>query len=146
MALYETTFITRQDLSRQDVAGLTDELSQIIISNGGNVVKKEYWGLRSLAYMIKKNRKGHYTMLGIDASNNAMDELKHSMRINENIIRNMILRVDEISQEPSSMMNQQNDYDNDDRSETRSRTRTPEATDEGSNTSTTPKTDDKEDA
>ncbi len=67
MPLYESTFITRQDLSRQDVTKLTESMSAIVAQGGGKVVKDEYWGLRNLAYKINKSRKGHYVMLAIDS-------------------------------------------------------------------------------
>lgn len=106
MPLYESTFIARQDLSRQDVNKLADQYSDIIRQGGGTVVKNEYWGLRPLAYRIQKNRKGHYTMLGIDAPFDAVKEMQRNMRINETILRTLTVRVDEMSDEPSVMMNQ----------------------------------------
>jgi small subunit ribosomal protein S6 len=104
MPLYESTFIARQDLSRQDVARLSDAYAAIIESGGGKVVKNEYWGLRGLAYRIQKNRKGHYTLLGIDAPHEAVKEMQRNMRINEEIIRTLTVRVEEISEEPSPVM------------------------------------------
>lgn len=105
MPLYESTFITRQDLSKQDVTRLTDLFSSIITKEGGKVVKSEYWGLRNLAYKIQKNRKGHYTMLGLDAPAAAVKEMERNMRINEEVVRTLTIRVDEISQEPSPILN-----------------------------------------
>jgi small subunit ribosomal protein S6 len=106
MAFYESTFITRQDMSKQDVSNLTDTFSDIIKKNGGKVVKNEYWGLRNLTYKINKSRKGHYTMLAIDAPAAAVKELERNMGISEDVIRALTIRVDEIEEGPSVMMNQ----------------------------------------
>lgn len=106
MPLYESTFITRQDLSRQDITKLTDSLTAIVEQGGGKVVKNEYWGIRGLAYRIRKNRKGHYAMLAIDAPPAAIAEMERNMRINEDIIRTLTVRVDEIEEGPSAMMQQ----------------------------------------
>jgi small subunit ribosomal protein S6 len=106
MALYESTFITRQDLSRQDVNKLAESLGSIIEQGGGKVVKNEYWGLRSLSYRIQKNRKGHYTMLALEAPADAVKEMERNMRINEDIIRALTVRVDALPEGPSVMMQQ----------------------------------------
>jgi len=106
MPLYESTFITRQDLSRQDISKITDSLTAIIEQGGGKVVKNEYWGLRTLAYRIRKNRKGHYAMLGIDAPAAAIKEMGRNIGINEDIVRSLTIRVDEMEEGPSVMMQQ----------------------------------------
>lgn len=106
MPLYESTFIARQDLSRQDVAKITDGLIAIVEQAGGKIIKNEYWGLRSLSYKIDKNRKGHYTMLGIDAPAEAVKEVERMLRINENVIRVLTVTVEELTAAPSVMMNQ----------------------------------------
>jgi small subunit ribosomal protein S6 len=106
MPLYESTFIARQDLSKQDVTKLAENFSAIIEQGGGKVIKNEYWGLKSLAYKINKSRRGHYNMLGIDASAEALKEMERNMRINENIVRVLTVRVDELDTAPSAMMNQ----------------------------------------
>jgi len=106
MPFYETTLITRQDLSRQDITKLTDSLSAIIETDGGKVVKNEYWGLKSLAYRIRKNRKGHYAMLALNASQAGIKEMERNIRINEDIIRALTVRVDAIEEGPSVMMQQ----------------------------------------
>jgi small subunit ribosomal protein S6 len=106
MPLYETTLITRQDLSRQDISKLTDSLTSIIETGGGKVVKNEYWGLRTLAYRIRKNRKGHYAMLGIDAPAPAIKEMARNIGINEDVMRVLTIRVDEMDENPSAMMQQ----------------------------------------
>src|SRR5438046_558708 len=103
MPLYESTFITRQDLSRQDITKLTDSLIAIVEQGGGKVLKNEYWGLRNLAYRINKNRKGHYTMLAIDAAPDAVKEMERNMRINEDIIRALTVRVDTVEEGPTAM-------------------------------------------
>lgn len=106
MPLYESTFIARQDMSKQDVTNLADTFSDIIKNNGGKVVKNEYWGLKSLAYKINKSRKGHYTMLAIDAPASAVKELERNMGISEDVIRALTIRVEAIEEGPSVMLNQ----------------------------------------
>ncbi len=95
MPLYEHVLIARQDISPQQVDALTSNLKEIIESGGGNVSKIENWGLRSLAYRIKKNRKGHYALLNIDAPHEAVAEMERQMSINEDVLRILTLRVDE---------------------------------------------------
>jgi small subunit ribosomal protein S6 len=111
MPLYESTLIARQDLSRNDITKLTDSLSEIITTGGGKVVKNEYWGLKSLAYKIQKNRKGHYAMLAIDAPVAALKEMERNIHINEDIVRSLTVRVDEIEEGPSAMMQQSRSRD-----------------------------------
>lgn len=106
MPLYESTFIARQDLSKQDVTKLAETFSAIIENGGGKIIKNEYWGLKSLAYKINKSRKGHYNMLGLDTPAEALKEMERNMRINENIVRVLTVRVDELDASPSVMMNQ----------------------------------------
>lgn len=104
MALYETVFIARQDVSAQDVDRLSEKFSKVVTDLKGKILKKEYWGLKNLAYILKKNRKGHYVMFGIDASAAAMDELKRQLSLNEDVIRNITLRVEEIDRSNPSIM------------------------------------------
>ena len=104
MALYENVFIARQEISSAQVDALTEQFGTILGENGGSVKKKEYWGLRSLAFRIKKNRKGHYTLLNIDAPPAAVHEMERQMRINEDILRFLTIRVDELEDGPSAMM------------------------------------------
>lgn len=106
MAKYETTFIVRQDMSPNEVDKLADSYAGVIEQMGGSVVKKEYWGIRNLAYIIKKSKKGHYVMLGIDAPFEAVKEIRRQMSINEDIIREVTIRVEELSKNPSLMMKQ----------------------------------------
>ena len=104
MALYENVFIARQDVPQTQVETLTNQFAEIVAGLGGTVSKKEYWGLRSLTYRIKKNRKGHYTLLNIDAPSAAVKELERTMSINEDIIRYLTVRVDELEEAPSAIM------------------------------------------
>ena len=94
MALYENVFIARQDVPATQVEALTNQFTELVAAQGGTVPKKEYWGLRSLTFRIKKNRKGHYTLLNIDAPPAAVKELERTMSINEDIIRFLTVRVD----------------------------------------------------
>ncbi len=104
MALYESVFIARQDISSAQVDGLTEHFESVITENGGSIAKRESWGLRTMAYKIKKNRKGHYVLLNIDAPAPAVHEMERQMRINEDILRYMTLAVDEHEEGPSIIM------------------------------------------
>jgi small subunit ribosomal protein S6 len=95
MALYEHLLIARQDISAQQVDALATHLKTIIESEGGKVEKQEYWGLRSLAYRIKKNRKGHYVLLNINSPAKAVHELERQIRINEDVLRYITVKVDQ---------------------------------------------------
>ena len=98
MSLYESVIIVRQETSTQQVESLADNLENIIKENGGSIKKRENWGLRSLAYKIKKNRKGHYLLFNIDAPANAVRELERLMQLNEDILRYLTLKVDELEE------------------------------------------------
>jgi small subunit ribosomal protein S6 len=113
MPLYENVFIARQDISGAQVDSLADTLTQLVADNGGEVKKREYWGLRNLAYRMRKNRKGHYVLLNIDGPPAALAELERTMRINEDVIRYMTIRVDALEEGPSVVM--QNRGSRDDR-------------------------------
>lgn len=104
MPLYESVFIVRQDVSSVDLDKITEDFSAIIKNNKGDLVKKEYWGLRSLAYEINNNRKGHYTFFGINASDAAIKEMERKMKYSIDVIRFMTLKVDEISKDPSPIL------------------------------------------
>jgi len=104
MALYEHVFLARQDVTSQQVEELLEQYKTVITENGGTVGKTEYWGLRPLAYRISKNRKAHFTLVNIDAPSAAVVEMERQMRINEDILRFLTLRVDEHETEPSAMM------------------------------------------
>jgi small subunit ribosomal protein S6 len=112
MALYEHIFLARQDVSPQQVEELTNAFTEFITQGGGKVSKNEYWGLKSLSYRIKKNRKAHYTLLNIDAPHTAVAEMERQQRLNEDILRFMTIRVDELEEGPSAMM-QKRDRDDD---------------------------------
>src|SRR3954463_335042 len=104
MPLYENVFIARQDISGTQVDALADTFTQLIGEQGGEVKKREYWGLRNLAYRMKKNRKAHYMLLNIDAPPAAIAELERTMRINEDVLRYLTLRVDALEEGPSPVM------------------------------------------
>jgi len=109
MALYEHIYMARQDVSTGQVEELTKTLTEIITSNGGTIAKTEYWGLKSLTYRIRKNRKAHYTLFNIDAPAAAVAEMERQMRINEDILRFMTVRVEEHEEGPSAMMQKRDD-------------------------------------
>ena len=104
MTLYESVFIARQDISGAQVETLMETFSTLIADQGGTVSKKEYWGLKNLAFRIKKNRKGHYVLFNIDAPPAAILEMERTMRINEDVLRYLTLRVDELEEGPSAVM------------------------------------------
>ena len=116
MALYEHIYIARQDVSPAQVDLLTEELQGILKENGGTVEKAEYWGLRNLQYKIKKNRKGHYSLMHINAPHAAVAEMERQMRLKEDILRFMTIRVEELDPEPSPVMSRR---DRDDRRDDR---------------------------
>jgi small subunit ribosomal protein S6 len=107
MALYEHVFLARQDLAQAQVDALAETATKIVEENEGKVTKVETWGLRSLAYKIAKNRKAHYVMLNIDAPAGVVAELERQTQINEDIIRYMTVKVDELETGPSVMMRKQ---------------------------------------
>lgn len=107
MRLYESVFIARQDVSTQLVESLTKDFSAIIENGGGKIHKHEYWGLRALAYRVKKNRKGHYVMLNIEADNDTLREYERIMGLNEDILRFMNISIEEVEEGPSVMMQAQ---------------------------------------
>src|SRR4029077_353356 len=104
MPLYENIFIARQDATAAQVEALTETFAGIIAEQGGQVTKREYWGLRNLAYRIKKNRKGHYMLLNIDAPAAAVAEMERNMRISEDILRFLTVRVEALEEGPSAML------------------------------------------
>ncbi len=113
MALYEHIFLARQDVSPTQVEEMTAALTGVITEGGGKVTKNEYWGLKSLSYRIKKNRKAHYTLLNIDAPHAAVAEMERQMGINEDILRFMTIRVDALEDGPSAMMQKRDRDDRD---------------------------------
>jgi small subunit ribosomal protein S6 len=104
MPLYETVIIARQDISTQQVETLTENMSSFITDGGGTVAKVENWGLRNLAYKIKKNRKGHYVLLNLDTPVDAMKEMERNLRLNEDVLRHMTIKVDELEEGDSVML------------------------------------------
>jgi small subunit ribosomal protein S6 len=102
MALYEHMLIARQDISAQAVDALATHLKTIVETEGGKVEKQEYWGLRTLAFRIKKNRKGHYVLLNLNAPAKAVFELERQLKINEDVLRFLTVRVDAFEQSNSS--------------------------------------------
>jgi len=104
MPLYEHIFMSRQDVSAQQVETMTTEFSKIIEDAGGSITKTEQWGVRPLAYKIKKNRKAHYTLLNIDSAHPAVAEMERLMQINPDILRFVTFKVDEHESEPSAIL------------------------------------------
>jgi small subunit ribosomal protein S6 len=98
MNKYESVLIARQDLGTSQVSSLVDSLKQVVAAQGGEVVRVDNWGLKNLAYRIKKNRKGHYVLMNISAPAQAIAEYERIMRVNEDIIRYMTVKVEEFSE------------------------------------------------
>jgi len=103
MPLYEHVFIARQDISSAQVEGLVSSFTELLEKDGGKIVNTEYWGLKNLAYRIKKNRKGHYVMLNIDSPASSINELERNERISEDVLRYLTLRVEAHEEGPSIM-------------------------------------------
>ncbi len=124
MALYEHVFLARQDLTAQQVEELTAQYTGVIEQGGGKVTKTEYWGVKSLNYRIRKNRKAHFTLLNVDAPSAAVKEVERQQNLSEDVIRYMTIRVDELEEGPSAMMRKADrDRDRDDRRGDRRRDR-----------------------
>ncbi len=104
MPLYEHVFLARQEVSPQQVEAMVNEFGQVIKDSGGTVGKTEYWGLKTLAYKIKKSRKAHYALMNIDASPEAVAEMERRMSLSSDVLRFMTLRVDKHETEPSVQM------------------------------------------
>ena len=104
MSLYENIFLVRPDVSAAQVETLAQEFTAVIEAGGGSVPKTEQWGLRNLAYRIKKNRKAHYVLFNIDAPYEAVHEMERQMALNEDVMRVLTIRVDELNEEPSAVM------------------------------------------
>jgi small subunit ribosomal protein S6 len=116
MPLYEHVFMARQDLGPQQVEELAAQYAAVIEQMGGKVTKHEYWGVKSLSYRIKKNRKAHFTLLNIDAPAAAVSEIERQERINEDVLRTLTIRVEELEAGPSAMMRKADrDRDRDER-------------------------------
>jgi len=123
MPLYETVFIARQDIASTQVDALADAFTGIVTEHGGEVKKRESWGLRNLSYRIKKNRKGHYILFNLDAPPIAVSEMERNMRINEDILRYLTVRVDALEEGPSAVMQNRGRGDERDRDRDRDRDR-----------------------
>ena len=104
MALYEHVVIARQDICPQQAEALNDQLKHLIEEQGGHVAKIEYWGLRNLTYRVKKNRKGHYSLLAIDAPAAAVKEMERQLSLNEDVLRTLTVRVEELDLELSPIL------------------------------------------
>jgi small subunit ribosomal protein S6 len=104
MPLYEHVFLSRQDVSAQQVEELTAQLKGVIEQMGGKVTKVEQWGVKTLSYRMRKNRKAHYTMFNVDAAAAALNEIERQERLNEDVLRYLTVRVDEHEEGPSAMM------------------------------------------
>ncbi len=104
MALYEHVLIARQDISPQQVDALIEDITRTVGELGGKIGKNEYWGLRNLTYRVRKNRKGHYCLLNIDAPSEAIHELERRHRINEDVLRYLTIKVEAHDEEPSPVL------------------------------------------
>ena len=116
MPLYEHVFLARQDVTAQQVEELTAQFKGVIEGLGGKVTKTEYWGVKSLTFRIKKNRKAHFTLMNVDAPSAALVEVERQEGINEDILRHLTIRVEELEEGPSAMMRKADrDRERDDR-------------------------------
>ncbi len=104
MPLYESVFIARRDIPTPEVEALADRFAGVVDEQGGSVARREYWGLKNMAYRIKKNRKGHYMMMHVDAPAGAVQEMERAMRISEDVLRYMSIRLDTFPEGPTIMM------------------------------------------
>jgi small subunit ribosomal protein S6 len=118
MSYYETVFIVRQDMSPTQVEAMADTYAELVGQYEGTVVKREMWGLRNLAFRMNKNRKGHYVMMHLDTPPAAIAEMERLMRISEDVLRYMTIRIDEIPEGPSPMLQQRERGDRPERGET----------------------------
>lgn len=113
MPVYETVFISRQDLTEGQVNDITEKYSDVIKKDGGKILKTEQWGLRTLAYKINKARKAHYTLVEFEAPGTAVIELERLLRLDEDILRSLSLRLDDPTEGPSIIMDKNKDRDDD---------------------------------
>jgi small subunit ribosomal protein S6 len=113
MPLYEHVFIARQDLSNAQAEGLIEHFSTVLADNGGKVVENEYWGVKTMAYKINKNRKGHYAFLKSDAPAAAVQEMERLMRLHDDVMRVLTIKVDKHSEGPSVQMQKRDERDRD---------------------------------
>jgi small subunit ribosomal protein S6 len=116
MPLYEHVYLARQDATAQQVEELTTQLKGVIEGLGGSVAKTEYWGVKSLSYRLRKNRKAHFTLMNLDTPPAAINEIERLERLNEDVLRYLTIRVEELEEGPSAMMRRvERDRDRDDR-------------------------------
>ena len=116
MSLYEHVYLARQDASAQQVEELTAHLKGVVEGLGGSIAKTEYWGVKSLSYRLRKNRKAHFTLMNVDAPPAAINEIERLERLNEDVLRYLTIRVEELEEGPSAMMRRaERDRDRDDR-------------------------------
>jgi small subunit ribosomal protein S6 len=113
MPLYEHVFISRQDLSNAQAEGLIEHFSTVLADNGGKVVENEYWGVKTMAYKINKNRKGHYAFLKSDAPAAAVQEMERLMRLHDDVMRVLTIKVDKHAEGVSVQMQKRDDRDGD---------------------------------
>jgi small subunit ribosomal protein S6 len=109
MPLYEHVFISRQDLSNAQAEGLIEHFGAVLADNGGQVIGSEYWGVKTMAYKINKNRKGHYAFMKTDAPAPAVQEMERLMRLHDDVMRVMTIKVDEHEDGPSVQMQKRDD-------------------------------------
>jgi small subunit ribosomal protein S6 len=109
MSFYENVFIARQDLSPAQVDALADTFTAIVTEKGGEVKKRESWGLRNLSFRIRKNRKGHYVLFNLDAPPAAVHEMERNMRLNEDVIRFLTVKVETLEEGPSAVLQRRDD-------------------------------------
>ena len=119
MALYEHVYMARQDVTAQQVEALTEQIKRVLAAHGGSVSKVEYWGVKSLAYRVKKNRKAHFSLLNINAPSAAVVEMERQLGLNEDVIRYLTLRVEQHEEGQSAMLRKRDDADRDDRGDRR---------------------------
>ena len=115
MPLYEHVFIARQDLSNAQAEGLIEHFSTVLADNGGKVVENEYWGVKTMAYKINKNRKGHYAFLKSDAPAAAVQEMERLMRLHDDVMRVLTIKVDKHGDGPSVQMQKRDERERGDR-------------------------------
>ncbi|MFK7940815.1 MAG: 30S ribosomal protein S6 [Roseovarius sp.] len=111
MPLYEHVFISRQDLSNTQAEGLIEHFGTVLTDNGGTLVENEYWGVKTMAYKINKNRKGHYAYLRTDAPAAAVQEMERLMRLHDDVMRVLTIKVDEHVEGPSIQMQKRDERD-----------------------------------
>ena len=111
MALYEHVFISRQDLSNAQAESLVEHFGTVLADNGGKVVESEYWGVKTMAYKINKNRKGHYALMRTDSPSGAVQEMERLMRLHDDVMRVMTIKVDEHEEGPSVQMQKRDERD-----------------------------------